>query len=44
MGEGGIMGKALITIGYTYDFVTDEGVLTCGEPGGAIETKIVELT
>lgn len=36
--------KALINIDYTYDFVADRGALTCGEPGQAIETKIVQLT
>ena len=36
--------KALINIDYTYDFVADAGALTCGEPGQAIEGKIVELT
>jgi nicotinamidase-related amidase len=36
--------KALVNIDYTYDFVADAGALTCGEPGQAIETKIVELT
>lgn len=36
--------KALINIDYTYDFVADNGALTCGEPGQKIEKKIVELT
>ncbi|MFL6562071.1 MAG: cysteine hydrolase family protein [Bacillus sp. (in: firmicutes)] len=36
--------KALINIDYTYDFVADDGALTCGEPGQRIEGKIVELT
>ncbi|MFB3164227.1 isochorismatase family cysteine hydrolase [Neobacillus sp. 179-J 1A1 HS] len=36
--------KALIIIDYTYDFVADVGALTCGEPGKAIEKKIVQLT
>lgn len=36
--------KALINIDYTYDFVADDGALTCGEPGQKIEGKIVELT
>ena len=36
--------KALINIDYTHDFVADTGALTCGEPGQAIEGKIVELT
>lgn len=36
--------KALINIDYTYDFVADNGALTCGEQGQKIEGKIVELT
>lgn len=36
--------RALINIDYTVDFVADAGALTCGEPGQAIEGKIVELT
>lgn len=36
--------KALINIDYTYDFVADDGALTCGKPGQVIEGKIVELT
>jgi nicotinamidase-related amidase len=36
--------KALINIDYTFDFVADGGALTCGEPGQAIEEKIVQLT
>jgi nicotinamidase-related amidase len=36
--------KALINIDYTYDFVADDGALTCGEPGQAIEMKLVEIT
>ncbi|KKK36102.1 isochorismatase [Mesobacillus campisalis] len=38
------MGKALINIDYTYDFVADDGALTCGEPGQQIEGRIVSLT
>ncbi|SEQ75903.1 Nicotinamidase-related amidase [Virgibacillus subterraneus] len=39
------MGKrALINIDYTVDFVADDGMLTCGEPGQAIEGEIVSLT
>ncbi|WP_053361465.1 isochorismatase family cysteine hydrolase [Bacillus sp. FJAT-27251] len=38
------MGKALINVDYTYDFVADDGALTCGEPGQQIEGKIVTLT
>lgn len=37
------MEKALIVIDYTYDFVADDGKLTCGEPGQAIEQKITSL-
>lgn len=36
--------KAFINIDYTYDFVADAGALTCGVPGQAIETNIVQLT
>lgn len=36
--------KALIVIDYTFDFVADEGKLTCGERGQRIEKRIVELT
>ncbi|WP_232697256.1 cysteine hydrolase family protein [Brevibacillus daliensis] len=37
------MGKALIVIDYTNDFVADQGALTCGAPGQAIEDRIVSL-
>ncbi|WP_305768718.1 cysteine hydrolase family protein [Candidatus Epulonipiscium viviparus] len=37
------MKKALIIIDYIYDFVADDGKLTCGKPGQALEQKIVEL-
>ena len=37
------MKKALIVVDYTYDFVATDGKLTCGEPGQAIENKIVQL-
>lgn len=37
------MDKALIVIDYTYDFIADDGLLTCGKPGQAIEGKIVSL-
>lgn len=41
---GGIcVKKALIVIDYTYDFVADDGRLTCGKPGQAIEQRIYEL-
>jgi nicotinamidase-related amidase len=36
--------RALINIDYTNDFVADNGALTCGEPGQAIEEEIVRLT
>lgn len=38
------MGKALICIDYTVDFVANDGKLTCGKPGQAIESKITEIT
>lgn len=34
--------KALLVIDYTYDFVADDGKLTCGKPGQAIEGAICE--
>lgn len=37
------MKKALIVIDYTYDFVADDGKLTCGKPGQAIENNINTL-
>ena len=37
------MKKALIVIDYTYDFVADDGRLTCGKPGQAIENNISTL-
>lgn len=36
--------RAFINVDYTYDFVAEDGKLTCGEPGQAIEKKIVSLT
>ncbi|MDQ1147913.1 nicotinamidase-related amidase [Bacillus sp. SORGH_AS 510] len=36
--------KALINIDYTIDFVADNGALTCGKPGQAIEQKIIQIT
>ncbi|PLR85621.1 isochorismatase [Bacillus canaveralius] len=36
--------KAFINIDYTYDFVAEDGALTCGKPGQEIENKIVSLT
>ena len=38
------MKKALLNIDYTYDFVADDGKLTCGEPGQVLEDYIVKLT
>src|SRR5699024_12442835 len=38
------MKRALINVDYTYDFVADDGKLTCGAPGQAIEKNIVEIT
>lgn len=36
--------KALINIDYTNDFVAENGALTFGEPGQAIEEEIIRLT
>jgi nicotinamidase-related amidase len=36
--------KALIVIDYTYDFVADDGSLTCGERGQSIDNRLTELT
>ncbi|MCP3763971.1 cysteine hydrolase [Domibacillus sp. A3M-37] len=36
--------KALLNIDYTYDFVADDGKLTCGKPGQVLEREIVRLT
>lgn len=38
------MKKALLNIDYTNDFVAQDGALTCGEPGQALEARIVEIT
>ncbi|MTD29886.1 cysteine hydrolase family protein [Planomicrobium sp. YIM 101495] len=38
------MEKALLVVDYTVDFVADDGALTCGEPGQAIEEAICSLT
>src|SRR5690625_2456270 len=38
------MKRALINVDYTYDFVAEEGKLTCGKPGQAIEEKITAIT
>ncbi|MFC4356231.1 cysteine hydrolase family protein [Chryseomicrobium palamuruense] len=37
------MKEALLVVDYTFDFVADEGSLTCGKPGQVIEKRIVEL-
>ncbi|RFU70434.1 cysteine hydrolase [Peribacillus saganii] len=36
--------KAMINIDYTYDFVAEDGALTCGKPGQEIEESITRLT
>jgi len=36
--------KALINIDYTFDFVADDGALTCGKPGQDIENEISNIT
>ena len=36
--------RALINVDYTFDFVDDEGALTVGKPGQAIEDEIVAVT
>jgi nicotinamidase-related amidase len=42
--RGGLqVSKALIVIDYTNDFIADDGALTCGEPGQAIEPYIAQL-
>ena len=38
------MKRALINVDYTYDFVAEDGKLTCGKPGQALEEKMVSLT
>lgn len=38
------MKKALINVDYTYDFVAEDGKLTCGAPGQNIEKAIVSIT
>ena len=32
--------KALIVVDYSYDFIADDGRLTCGKPGQDIESFI----
>lgn len=36
--------KALLNIDYTHDFVAQDGKLSCGAPGQALEDRIVEIT
>ena len=36
--------RALINLDYTYDFIAEDGKLTCGVPGQAIEEGIVAVT
>ncbi|WP_373895078.1 cysteine hydrolase family protein [Virgibacillus natechei] len=39
------MGKrVLLNVDYTYDFVADDGKLSSGKPGQAIESRVVDLT
>lgn len=38
------MKRALINVDYSYDFVAEDGKLTCGLPGQAIEEDITALT
>ncbi|WJY28326.1 cysteine hydrolase family protein [Sporosarcina trichiuri] len=38
------MKKALLVIDYTEDFVAEDGALTCGAPGMALERYITQLT
>lgn len=39
-----LMTKALIHIDYTYDFVADDGALTCGSPAQALEDNLLDIT
>src|SRR5690625_378259 len=39
-----MMKRSLINVDYTYDFVAEDGKLTCGAPGQALEDYIVQLT
>lgn len=34
--------KALIVVDYSYDFIADDGRLTCGKPGQDIESFYTE--
>lgn len=42
--EMNVIHRALINIDYTYDFVAEDGALTCGAPGQAIEGPITDIT
>ena len=44
--QGGLngQGEALIVIDYTYDFIAQDGKLTCGAPGQDIERGLLQLT
>ncbi|PYZ98373.1 isochorismatase [Alteribacter lacisalsi] len=35
--------KALVVVDYTYDFIADDGRLSCGEPGQQIEDRVAGL-
>lgn len=39
-----LLKKALLVIDYTYDFVAEDGALTCGQPGIDLEDYITNLT
>lgn len=39
-----MMKRALLNVDYTFDFVAEDGALTAGKPGQAIEEEIVSLT
>ncbi|WP_303969514.1 cysteine hydrolase family protein [Sporosarcina ureae] len=38
------MNRALLVVDYTVDFVAQDGALTCGDPGIALEEYIVDIT
>lgn len=39
-----VLKKALLVVDYTVDFVAEDGALTCGQPGIALEAYITKLT
>src|SRR5699024_10856297 len=39
-----LLKRALINVDYTYDFVAEDGKLTCGIPGQSIEKAIIDIT